>query len=138
MKNASPYYFESAHIRIFWDEQIQCVVGEWLSFAKGKDFREPLVKGLELARNMRARRWLADTRKLGVITQDDLEWHEKDLIPQFVQAGVRYVATVVPNDVFAKWSLEALKQSKELKESALIVNTFGTLDDAKAWLKNQL
>ena len=87
---------------------------------------------------MRARRWLADTRKLGVITQDDLEWHEKDLIPQFVQAGVRYVATVVPNDVFAKWSLEALKQSKELKESALIVNTFGTLDDAKAWLKNQL
>ena len=137
MKNASPY-FESAHIRIFWDEQMQCVVGEWLGFAKGNDFRKPLVKGLELARNMRARKWLADTRKLGVVTKDDLEWHEKELIPQFVQAGVRYVATVIPEDVFAKWSLEALKQAKELKESALIVNTFGTLDEAKAWLTRQL
>lgn len=131
-------YFESQVARIAWDEETQCVVGTWKAFANTKDFREALEKGLELVRQQKAAKWLADTRKMGPVSKKDLIWHDQEWTPRLFSAGVRYIATVVPESMPAKWSLDAVSKTQTVAHYKAEVRMFRTLEEARAWLQSQV
>lgn len=93
-------YFNESYLTIHWDELYQCVWMEWKAFAKGENFRTGLNKGLELVIQKKTSRWLADTRNLKVVAQDDQRWTNEDWFPRALAAGVRSMAIVTPK---ARW-----------------------------------
>ncbi|NJP04710.1 MAG: hypothetical protein HC837_03290 [Chloroflexaceae bacterium] len=127
-------YFDTSYLCIRWDSEINSVLMEWKSFVFGNDFRQGLNKGLELAREKRASRWLADLRKLGVVSQEDQQWSNQDWFPRALAQGIRSMAIVVPENVVAKWSVERIMQKAE--EQPLVVTYLASVEEARQWLRS--
>jgi hypothetical protein len=74
-----------------------------------------------------------DSKSTGPWTQA-LEWIESYLIPNVIEAGLKYYAHIVSANTFSEMS------AKELNVKiggALEMATFKSLDDAKEWLKSK-
>src|SRR5689334_11451171 len=99
-------YFEKRHVRIHWDDSLAAVWAEWLSFVESDEFRAALNAGTKLVEEKRAKRWLADTRNLGPVSQEDQEWTTVDWFPRVIRAGVRSMAFVVPRKVVAQLAVQ--------------------------------
>ena len=125
-------YFDERWITISWDEGLQAVVAEWKGFAESKEFRAGLEAGLDLARAKRARRWLADTRRLGPATLEDQRWASDVWFPRAVAAGVRWMALVVPQSAIARMSLRGVMTKVDGKD--LSQEHFDSADAARTWL----
>ncbi|AUX46693.1 hypothetical protein SOCE26_082010 [Sorangium cellulosum] len=125
-------HFDERWITISWDPHIEAVVAEWKGFAESKDFRAGLEAGLELARQKRARRWLADTLRGPPSTQADQKWTSEIWFPRVIVAGVRWMALVVPQSAITRMSLKGI-MSKVTTES-LTQAYFEDAASARAWL----
>ena len=99
-------YFEASWIRIHWDDSITGVWAEWLNYAEGSEFRLGLNKGLELLEKQGSQWWLADTRNLGAVRQDDQQWSNEDWFPRAIKGGVRWMALIVPRKVVAQMAVK--------------------------------
>ena len=97
-------HWDSPHLTIHWDPDASCVHLEWKGFVHGEKGRTGLNMGLDFFKTKSTNRWLADTRQLRVVPEEDLKWINEDWFPRAIAAGVRRMALVVPESVLAKRS----------------------------------
>lgn len=128
-------YLDEPYLTIRWNTQIQSVVMEWKKFVKGDDFRAGLDKGLELVREKRAKRWLADLRQIGVVAQEDQDWSNQDWFPRAVRAGLTHMAIVYPENIVARWSVERI--ITRVEGTDLVIHYFDNVEKARFWLISQ-
>jgi len=128
-------YFKNDCINVYWDEPIKAVCGEWLRYAEGDEYRDGLKAGVDLIAQKGSSRWLADTRNLGPITQEDQNWTTEYLIPKVVKAGMRSTAIVIPRRVIAKMGLN--KILSKVGDNEFATSHFDKLEDARKWLGSQ-
>jgi len=128
-------YFDAPYLSINWDDDCNCVCMEWKKFVKGRGYRDGLDKGLELAVSKSTARWLADLRMMNVVDIDDQAWSNEDWFPRAMAGGIMYMAIVVPEDEFAKMSVNSIMG--KVPESAIQVAYFEENGEAKQWLKKQ-
>lgn len=127
-------YFDSPYGTIHWDDEVRCVHLEWKGFAHGEMIQRVLNSALDLFRTKHTDRWIADTRKMRVLSPEDSQWVNEDWIPRAIQAGVRRIAVAVPESVLAQMSLRRLKGKGEGDNVEMAY--FATLEEAKEWLVN--
>jgi hypothetical protein len=125
-------YLDVAYITIHWDEHLKCVIMEWKRFVEGNDFKKGLNTGLELVQKNSARKWLADLRRLGVVTQEDQEWSNNDWFPRAISAGLTHMAIVVPHNIIAKWSVDRIMS--KVAGTNLTTHYFDNVEQARDWL----
>lgn len=125
-------YFDVSYITIHWDEQLYCVIMEWKRFVEGPDFKKGLNTGLELVQEKGTHKWLADLRRLGVVTQEDQEWSNTDWFPRAITAGLTHMAIVVPHNIIAKWSVDRIMSKVE--GTNLTTHYFDNVEQAREWL----
>lgn len=128
-------HFDERFLTIHWDEDTKAVWAEWKEATGGESFRRGLNVGLELVLQKKSRRWLADTKNLGAVSAEDLKWTNEEWIPSVVAAGVRSMAFIVPKKVIAKIVVKS--GVSRIDENELSTGYFGTVDDARAWLRAQ-
>ena len=93
------------------------------------------MKSLELIQQKRTRKWLVDSRKGTVMTQDTLKWINEVFNPMVVQAGVKKIAVVLSDNVFSQLGVKNI--STHLEEYDLEIHNFNTLAEAEEWLRKQ-
>ncbi len=128
-------YFDESYLTIQWDASIQCVVMQWKKFVEGESFRKGLDTGLKLVEEKHAKRWLADLRKLGVVTQEDQQWSNEDWFPRAINSSLQYMAIIVPENIIAKWSVDRIMTKVE--GASLLTHYFDNTDKAMEWLRSQ-
>lgn len=125
-------YFDAPHATVSWDNATKCVHVEWKGFVHGEMVTTVLNNALDLFRTKETDRWLADTRKLKVFSDEDSRWVNEDWFPRAIQAGVRRMALLVPESVLAQMALKRLMQ--KVKDVELETAYFDSVEKAKAWL----
>ena len=128
-------YFDRPYLTIRWDQATRSVIMEWKMFVDGDGFRDGLNTGLELLVEKRASRWLADLRKLEVVTADDQKWSNEDWFPRAISAGIKAMAIVVPKSTIAAMSVDAIMKKAELQNRTLVTHYFDNVFDAREWLR---
>ena len=124
---------DTPYLTVHWNEEIKCVWMEWKKFVKGAGFRNGLDKGLELIIAKESSKWLADLTRLKVVDMEDQEWSNNDWFPRAIEGGIQWMAIVVPEDIFAKMSVNSIME--KVPTMQLTVHYFDSLHEAEDWLR---
>ena len=126
---------------IYWHEQHGYWLSDWQPvFKKGVDLKRAYQACLDAALTRRGAPWLADASKFVVIDGADLAWIEDWFWPEFVKAGTRYEAAVLPAKEVSKMSANR-SMEKVLAPGRFELTTHKTRAEAEAavlvWLEKQ-
>lgn len=120
-------------ITIRWDEALKASWAEAKAYAEGEELRAGYNAMLELCRQKRNSRYLADARNLAPISQADQRWLNEEWFPQIVAAGVRFMAIVMPKSAIAR--LSATQILSKMNDVTFVTNHFDDIEAARAWLR---
>lgn len=98
----------------------------------GQVFRSALNAGTDALKRYGASKWLSDDRLNGPVSDEDREWSFQNWNLPTIQAGWKYWALVVPNELIAAGSLTPVIE--KLYEYGLRMMTFSTVEAALEWL----
>ncbi len=133
--------YETRNVRFYIDESLPCLVNEWDGFIKSQDFREAILKLVDVLRQQKEiypkLSMLADTRTLGILSREDLEWVTKEVNPLYVDAGITHEAFLLSDDAFGASALNRYTQ-QTTEHGIFTVKLFSDIGDAKAWLSIEM
>lgn len=76
---------------------------------------------------------LTDSSAAGPVLDDDIDYFKKSVLPAMEDAGVRYLAIVIPRSKFTMLTIQEMTENAE----KITVRYFDKLADAREWLRNQ-
>jgi hypothetical protein len=127
--------FEQDYAIVEYDKRTDAVVGRLLKFAEGEPFHEYMEALIEATKDTGSNKMLADTSQFdSAVTQEDQAWSVKDWAPRAEDAGVGYMALVMPESVVAQMSVDSIV---EMAEDSIERSLFDDVDEAKDWLNRQ-
>ncbi len=132
-------HFENEYVTVYWNPDLRAV-GTWFrpaEFGDGWDgvetIRLALDTGLDIIREHKATRWIADTRAMAVMPAEAQRWCGEDWWPRALAEGFRWLAILLPESTMALLAIEgSVTASDEHPESE--TQYFGDIEAAKAWL----
>ena len=125
---------------IEYDSSVPCLIDTIKEFLVSEELRSHLNKGLELLIEKKRIHgqigWIADTRFVPPIFEDDLKWIAEDWTLRAEKAGIRHIAMVMPKDYVAQMNLEVYQEHlRELTPRELVTGVFKDLESAREWLQ---
>ena len=129
--------YEDDVVQLFWDTKAAYHIAEWHGFAKDDRLRHAAHACMYAARERRSARWLADIGDFSVIGPDDQAWIASEFYPRLVEAGLRFMAIVLPVKAVAQLSLRQANAAYGAN-GPLVFEYFGTRAAAARWLDAQL
>lgn len=128
--------FSSDLISIEYDAEINVVVMNWKpTYVKTDLYREALNKGLALVQEKGADKWLANLKQMKLISREDENWANDIWFPKALKSSIKWMATVVSDDVFNKIAVQKIMSKDQL--TGLNIAKFNSKEDAIEWLKSQ-
>lgn len=123
--------FESQNIIIERDDNLKCLIQNWKGFATSEKFREGIQKSVDLFQDQKLDKILSNTKDFGMVKKEDTEWVNSYSMPLLIKSGLRYMAFVIPSNVFSQMSVENFK-----KESTgpVEIRYFDDLQKAREWM----
>jgi hypothetical protein len=122
-------YFEDSYGILSWDETAGLVVLEWKGFVPFERWQIFLNKVLELARQHKSSKLLADSSKLGPFSKLAEQWIFQDWKPRAIAAGLKSIAYIAPKNAITRQALRSLPTNPNLSAY------FETVEEAREWLK---
>ena len=98
----------------------------------GQPLRDALITGYDALKEYGISKWLSDDRKNGPMSDEDREWGEVNLNQRAMEAGWKYWALVVPEQVVAAGSMAPTIRA--LYDYGLRMMVFSDLEEAFKWL----
>ncbi|MBN1172067.1 MAG: hypothetical protein JXA67_07825 [Micromonosporaceae bacterium] len=127
---------EYSYLTILWDPSCRSVITSWHGGFEGRDLQNGLNEGLrELKRRQPHAQWIGDTVDIGVISERDKDWIDRDWFPRFLETGAQYMAVVQPQSVIAR--LAVVDIVSKFPGSGLTVYNCASVDEAIAWMRKQ-
>jgi hypothetical protein len=127
--------FERSYATVEYDRTTGAVIGRLLEFAEGEAFKEYMEALIETTRDTGSNKMLADTSQFeSALTQEDQAWSVQDWAPRAEDAGIEYMALVMPEAVVAQMSVDSVV---EMADDSIERALFDDVDEAKAWLRKQ-
>src|SRR5689334_4607311 len=93
-------YFKEHYATIQCDEKLKVIEVAWYGHIRSKEYREIMQLALNLVKEKKLKRWLADMKDMARIQISDAEWREKVWFPEFVKTDIEKVAAVISPDYF--------------------------------------
>jgi hypothetical protein len=127
---------EFPYLTISWDEINNITITDWKGgFVRGENLKTGLDEALTFFKGKNGKKWLGNTKELGVFGIDTQKWINENWFPRFLATGVRYMAVVVPSDALGKMSVEAVVST--VQGTNLMTHYFDNSDAASKWLVQQ-
>ncbi|TGL20490.1 chemotaxis protein [Leptospira bourretii] len=101
------------------------------NFSEDK-YIEILNEALNIIHKYNIRKWLADTRRMGLVTRTAQEWVNVNWFPKASNSSLRKMAVVVPNSALAAISID----DQTLKTGNVELKSVPSLESGIAWLNN--
>jgi hypothetical protein len=89
-------------VRIGYDEDKEMIQLEWAHVPNSIEFKDAMMRGLNLAEATNASKWYIDARNMGLINLADQEWLNSNLLPKVVFAGANKIAIVTGENYFKR------------------------------------
>lgn len=124
--------------QVFYDEQNQLLEATWLEQAKleHQEFKAYLEEWCALVEKYTPKCFFVDSRKGHVIMTPEVQtWHDNEIVPRYINAGVRKIAFILPEDIFEAISIEQAFEEGNANQK-LKTRFFDKTTDAKNWLCN--
>lgn len=122
---------------LYYDENVPCLVVKWIGFLQlepvklfGSKFVKTFADTLQNVNNLRG--VVSDVSQSDFLTPD-LQEYFNDFLKEFVKLGLSRWALVLPENVFAQFTLDQHLEADGA--SMLTKQVFDDLEKAKAWLK---
>lgn len=124
-----------------YDPSVPCITSSGDGFMLSRDFREFMENGLDLIREKIKENgklgWLIDARYMEVIDPDDSEWVVTHWNVKAYEIGLRFVAFILPENIFTLMNIEEYTEQSE-ENGPLVIQHFDDMESAKNWLKESL
>ncbi len=130
----TPTQYENKFIRISFLKDKGFVEEVWKDFAEDDEIKKAKNKLIEILRNTSATTYLADLRNFKGASPKNQLWVRDVWFPKAYKAGLRTIAFLFAEDVFAKFSIETVISGKYAKKVNL--QKFKTFEEAEKWLSN--
>ncbi len=124
--------FQAPYLTIEYNQQLNCISQHWKGYAKSEQFRVGIEKSIAFLKHKRAVCLISNTKELAVVSNEDTQWAATHATPLMISHGLKYIAFIVPTNVFAQVSVNNFKSKTEDKVQ---LRYFTDLDKAKAWLQ---
>lgn len=98
----------------------------------GDYLKEALNTGTELLRKHRATKWLSDNRAIEGHSEKETEWVNTEWLPKTINAGWKYWALVVPQNVMGQMNMNEFVQS--FYDMGVRIMVFTDPNEAMDWL----
>ncbi|MFY0651959.1 MAG: hypothetical protein JXQ96_08005 [Cyclobacteriaceae bacterium] len=129
-------YLDKPYVTIFWNPANKILASIWKGFSTFDEINAIGQRILDAVVFEKATKVLYDAREMEILDNDSEKYISGAFTKEMVNAGVKYAATVLPEDVFAKYSVDNIQKSIDNNKNAL-VNYFKSLDSALKWLENK-
>ncbi len=118
------------------DKELSLMELEWKRIISSSEYREGFRCVLENIENNSIARIITDSRKQGIIAPEDRIWLETEMIPKAIKGGLRYIATVMSENVFKKYYLNQIV--KQSTKSGIEMELFDNYNNAKNWILSKI
>lgn len=126
--------FENEYATLMYHEKEKIVHHIFHQPVEGEYFRKTLLKGAELFKQMGATKWLSVDLKSSGLTKEDTEWGLSVWRPLILEAGWKYWAIVLPENIIGQIHLKNF--SKIYTDEGVDVKLFTNPEKAYEWLKS--
>ncbi len=121
-------------------EDVPCVVWRPTKFMDSAQFRKLMGTGVDFYKQKKSSNsnlvWLNDASEMKVIGKDDQKWLEEVVNMQAVENGLKYMAFVLPENIFGKIAVKSYVSSTLGKlNKDLTIKSFSDRSKAIDWLK---
>jgi hypothetical protein len=123
---------DKPHCTIEYDPTLKCVIQTWKGFAGSENFRAAILKTIEVFEQREAQSIISNTQNSKVVSPADADWVAGYANPILISHGLRKIAFIVPENVFARRSVDHFRD--ETKGQALATQYFADLATARAWV----
>ncbi|GEM_PF-4591659 len=127
------YYLDKPYIKVGYDPSSGILFNVWNGFASYEEILQIGERTLEAALFEKPRKALFDTRNMEVLDEPSQRYVSQEFARQLRDAGIKFTATVVPEDEFAKTSVDRIKNAI-LPGAVTEVRYFKQLGAATKWL----
>lgn len=98
-----------------------------------QEFKAHLMRFIELLRVTEAKNFLVDASAGHFIMLPHIqEWHDRIIVPQYEQMGIRKIAFIYPQEIAEAMSLDQTFDEKRAQK--LHARFFGSMDKALEWM----
>lgn len=136
--------FERDYVNISLNTEIPCVMLVWNGFVESEKFKEAILVMVDYIMTNKNKykksiQLFADTRNLGIVNRETIDWMAKETDPKLFNAGVRKIAFIVPLNDFTKNSIKQYKAQVYNAGDKLHPREFldTDIEEAKQWLKSE-
>ncbi len=126
---------DNEYASLVYYPELKIVHHVWHKPISGERFREVLNKGAELFAQNHASKWLSDDRANSALPEEDGEWGMNDWFPRVMQAGWKFWALVVPEDIMGRMNMKQFVD--HYFEQGLRIMVFTDPAEAMKWLESQ-
>lgn len=103
--------FENQNVVIECDENTKCLIQNWKGLAGSLRFRESIEKTIELFEEKKLDKILSNTKESGMVKKVDTDWVGTYAMPILIKNGLKFMAFVVPNNIFTQRSIDNFKHN---------------------------
>lgn len=116
-----------------FDFPTNAAVGTFVGFLSPDEFKSLANQLLDILEKKKIKKQLNDIKRMKVLKPEVQEWLNTIWFPKAKQAGLKYFAFVVPDDIFGKMSMDGANR-KAQDTFGIEIQYFNTIDNAKNWL----
>ncbi|MCT4637281.1 MAG: hypothetical protein N4A72_06200 [Bacteroidales bacterium] len=121
---------------VFYDEETEAVIGVFRGFLNSEKFKK-IGEDLHLAlKEHKACKQLNNIENMKVLTQDVQHWVNNTWFAQATKNGLKYLAFVVPKDIFGKVSMQSAN-ADWTGSNGVEIEYFNNIEVAKEWLRSK-
>ena len=128
--------YDKEFITIHYDAARKMLHMEWHSFANSDGFQEALLTAVEFAQKNNVVNWIANTKNMKAIRQQDQEWAASTFYPLLVKTNPQKLATVISDDIFNQMAVSNIT-AKTVSLTNFDRQYFSSYENALNWIDNK-
>lgn len=131
-------YYQDEYATLELDDSVPCVKLRLSGIPRfSEHYQQVQSKRLELMREGLKRHemlhMLTDSRAAGPVIDEDVVYFRTHVLAEMEKAGVRYLAIVMPSNVFTRFTIQDMTQNTGL----ITVRYFDSVREAREWLRSK-
>jgi len=129
-------YLDKPYVKVFWSPKDGILTSKWSGFCTYEEVRAVGDRIIDMVNFERVKKVLYDAREIEILDDDSLGYISGDFAKGMMRAGVKYAATVFPEDVIARFSIDTIQRRLSQNKGDLIAY-HQTIGAANNWLRNK-